>query len=335
MAPPSISPLLLLISTGVAVYYITSHLISLLSPTPPQNKKLLKALQKQNPALRSISLTEHETALLGLLVLPEDISVTFKDVGGLDEIVDDLRELVIYPLTHPEVFPQHSLLAHPPKGVLLYGPPGCGKTMLAKALAKESGASFLNIRMLHVMDKWYGESNKTVDAIFSLARKIEPCIVFIDEIDSFLRKRESADHEVTSLVKAEFMMLWDGLVSSGRVLVLGATNRPGDIDEAFLRRMPKKFAVQKPGTAQRATILRMLLEGSDVEDLLDFTQLAELTEGYSGSDLKEWCRDAMMRVARESIRKSGPGGEVVLRPLKESDFFKASWDSVNKASSIS
>ena len=130
--------------------------------------------------------------------------IHLQDIGGLDPIISSLRESVIYPLLYPHLFTSSSLLGAP-KGVLLFGPPGCGKTMLAKALAKESGATFINIAASVLTNKWYGESNKLVAGLFSLARKAQPSIVFIDEIDSFLRERTKGDHEVTGMMKAEFM----------------------------------------------------------------------------------------------------------------------------------
>ena len=135
------------------------------------------------------------------------LSIHMIDIGGLESIISSLRESVIIPLLHPELFRSSSTLLTAPKGVLLYGPPGCGKTMLAKALAKESGATFINITASVLMDKWFGESNKLVAALFSLARKTQPSIVFIDEIDSFLRDRSRNDHEITGMMKAEFMTL--------------------------------------------------------------------------------------------------------------------------------
>ena len=127
------------------------------------------------------------------------------DIGGLDSVISDLRESIIYPLVYPSLFASQSKLLGAPKGVLLYGLPGCGKTMLAKALAKESGATFINIAASALTNKWYGESNKLVAGLFSLARKVQPSIIFIDEIDSFLRERSRGDHELTGMMKAEFM----------------------------------------------------------------------------------------------------------------------------------
>ena len=132
------------------------------------------------------------------------LPLRLQDIGGLDPIISSLRESVIYPLLYPNLFSSSALLGAP-KGVLLFGPPGCGKTMLAKALAKESGATFINIAASVLTNKWYGESNKLVAGLFSLARKTQPSIVFIDEIDSFLRERTKGDHEVTGMMKAEFM----------------------------------------------------------------------------------------------------------------------------------
>lgn len=161
--------------------------------------------------------------IAGELIHPDDIDVRFSgpsssptpfhsttnysvlDIGGLDSVISDLRESVIYPLVYPSLFASQSKLLGAPKGVLLYGLPGCGKTMLAKALAKESGATFINIAASALTNKWYGESNKLVAGLFSLARKVQPSIIFIDEIDSFLRERSRGDHEVTGMMKAEFM----------------------------------------------------------------------------------------------------------------------------------
>lgn len=140
------------------------------------------------------------------LILPDQIDVSFESIGGLDSIIASLEEGVIAPLCHPELFSSGTNgLLGAPKGVLLFGPPGTGKTMLAKALARESGATFINVHVSSLTSKWFGESNKTINALFSLARKLQPSIIFIDEIDSFLRERSSGDHEATAMMKAEMM----------------------------------------------------------------------------------------------------------------------------------
>ncbi len=284
------------------------------------------------------------------MVSPADIPVTFKDIGGLEEIIEELREAVIYPLTMPHIYSGHSSLLTAPSGVLLYGPPGCGKTMLAKALARESGACFINLHISTLTEKWYGDSNKLVAAVFSLARKLQPSIVFIDEIDAVLGTRRSGEHEASNMVKAEFMTHWDGLASatteggSQRICVMGATNRIQDIDEAILRRMPKKFAVGLPNASQRRSIFELTLKdtkidrstfsatradgGRDRRSAFDIDTLVRLSAGMSGSDIKEACRDAAMVPVREYIRTQTQSGKSMrgiradaVRGLQTEDFF--------------
>ena len=235
----------------------------------------------------------------------------------------------------PHLYSRSSPLLSAPSGVLLYGPPGCGKTMLAKALASESGATFINLHISTLTEKWFGDSNKLVHAVFSLARKLQPTIVFIDEIDAVLGQRRSSEHEASGMVKAEFMTHWDGLTSSNtygepqRILILGATNRIQDIDEAILRRMPKKFPVSLPSAPQRLRILGLVLKDTKVDkDNFDLEYLVRVTAGMSGSDIKEACRDAAMTPVREFIRQKKATGARMstidandVRGLRTSDFF--------------
>ncbi|KAG0661194.1 mitochondrial dynamin GTPase Msp1 [Maudiozyma exigua] len=332
-----------LVGTGLSLWYLVRQLKNDMQGGPVGRTKESREkeitqwakLAEKNPELLDMELNPYEQSIMASVVIPQDIDVSFGDVGGLEAIVTDLHESVIFPLTMPEVYANSPLLTAP-GGVLLYGPPGCGKTMLAKALAHESGANFMSIRMSTIMDKWYGESNKIVEAIFTLANKIQPCIIFIDEIDSFLRERSQTDHEVTATVKAEFMTLWDGLLGNGRIMIIGATNRLNDIDSAFLRRMPKRFMVSLPTLEQRKKILTVLLKDTEVDkNNFDIDIIASCTKGLSGSDLKELCREAALNAAKEYIRKKRQqiaDGEVVspeagvtdtssvIRPLRTTDF---------------
>jgi len=286
--------------------------------------------------MEDLRLSQYEQVILQDLVFPEDIPVSFEDIGGLSDIIEELRETVIYPLTMPNLYSTSSSLLSAPSGVLLYGQPGCGKTMLAKALAHESGACFINLHISTLTEKWFGDSNKLVNAVFSLARKLEPAIVFIDEIDAVLGQRHSGEHEASGMVKAEFMTHWDGLASATttgrpqRILVLGATNRIQDIDDAILRRMPKKFPVSLPGASQRLKILNIMLKDTKVDaPNLDLEYLSRVMSGMSGSDIKEACRDAAMIPVREMIQRQRQNGQRMeqmkvgdVRGLRTVDFFQ-------------
>lgn len=292
------------------------------------------ANSRRGPRIEDIQLNEYEAMVALEVVAPDDIPVSFDDIGGLEDIIEEVKESVIYPLTMPHLYSHAAPLLSAPSGVLLYGPPGCGKTMLAKAVAHESGASFINLHISTLTEKWYGDSNKLVRAVFTLARKLEPAIIFIDEIDAVLGTRRSNEHEASGMVKAEFMTLWDGLTSSNsagvqsRICVLGATNRIHDIDEAILRRMPKKFPVPLPNKEQRLRILQLVLHGSKRDPSFNLSYIARVTAGMSGSDIKEACRDAAMVPMRECIRERKATGKSMdrispdqIRGIRTEDFF--------------
>merc|ERR1719410_2537272 len=259
----------------------------------PTRKQKLAAQKRAEKLLKSlgiepdVQLTEYEMSIASQLVDPSTIKVNFEDVAGQADLVSELRQTVILPLQRRHLFAGSELMAAP-KGVLLHGPPGCGKTMVAKATAREAKARFLNLDISSLTDKWYGESQKLAGAVFTLATKIQPCVIFIDEIDSLLRVRDQHDHEATAMIKAQFMQLWDGLTTEPdcTVLVLGATNRPRDVDKAILRRMPATFRIGLPTVEQRKAILTTVLRMEQVAQCVDTWRLAKLTEGFSGSDLR-------------------------------------------------
>lgn len=231
------------------------------------------------------------------------IGVTFDDIGALENVKESLQELVMLPLRRPDLF--KGGLLKPCKGILLFGPPGTGKTMLAKALATEANASFVNVSMSTITSKWFGEDEKNVRALFSLAAKVSPTIIFIDEVDSMLGQRSRVgEHEAMRKIKNEFMAHWDGLLSKSteRVLVLAATNRPFDLDEAIIRRFQRRIMVGLPNAESRERILRTLLAKEKLEEGFDFKELAIMTDGYTGSDLKNLCTAAAFRPVRDFLK---------------------------------
>jgi len=270
----------------------------------------LKMLEQSNPPkMKSIydieTDNDFEKRLLSDVIPPNELKIGFEDIGALDKVKDTLKELVMLPLQRPELFRKGNL-TKPCKGILLFGPPGTGKTMLAKAVATESGANFISISMASIGSKWFGEGEKYSRAVFTLASKISPCVIFIDEVDCILGRRENhGEHEAMRKIKNELMMMWDGLKTkqNERVLVLAATNRPFDLDEAVLRRLPRRLLVDLPDTENRLKILKVILKNEDLSTSVDLNEIARMTEGYSGSDLNSLCIAAAYQPIREYLKK--------------------------------
>lgn len=272
---------------------------------------------------------DYELIIASHIVVPSEIKESWRDIAGLDGVISEIQESVVLPVRHRHLL-NSSKLWQAPKGVLLHGPPGCGKTLIAKATAKEGGMRFINLDVAILTDKWYGESQKLASAVFTLALKIQPCIIFIDEIDSLLRSRNSNDHEATAMMKTQFMMLWDGLStnSNATVIVMGATNRPQDLDKAIIRRMPAQFHIGLPNVEQRLQILKLILANENLDGNIDFQNVAQQTSGFSGADLMEMCRNASVYCVRRFMRSQKELQEKQQHQQQQSQMNDASKDAV-------
>ncbi len=226
---------------------------------------------------------------------------TYEDIGGLHEEIQRVREMVELPLRHPELFQRLGI--EPPKGVLLHGPPGCGKTLLARAVANESEANFFSINGPEIMSKFYGESEARLREIFQQAQQNAPSIIFIDELDAIAPKREEVTGEVERRVVAQLLALMDGLSGRGNVIVIGATNRPGALDPALRRpgRFDREIEIGVPDKQGRYEILQIHTRGMPLAEDVDLKKLAEITHGYTGADLAALSRETAMKALRRYL----------------------------------
>ncbi|XP_043324199.1 spastin isoform X3 [Cervus canadensis] len=258
--------------------------------TAARKKKDLKNFRNVDSNLANLIMNE---------IVDNGTAVKFDDIAGQELAKQALQEIVILPSLRPELF---TGLRAPARGLLLFGPPGNGKTMLAKAVAAESNATFFNISAASLTSKYVGEGEKLVRALFAVARELQPSIIFIDEVDSLLCERREGEHDASRRLKTEFLIEFDGVQSAGddRVLVMGATNRPQELDEAVLRRFTKRVYVSLPNEETRLLLLKNLLckQGSPLTQK-ELAQLARMTDGYSGSDLTALAKDAALGPIRE------------------------------------
>jgi transitional endoplasmic reticulum ATPase len=227
--------------------------------------------------------------------------VTYDDVGGLKHEMSKVREMIELPLRHPEIFDRLGI--DPPKGILLHGAPGTGKTLLAKAVASESGSNFVAINGPEVMSKFVGEAEKKIREIFEEAAKNAPTVIFIDEIDAIAPKREEVTGEVERRVVAQILALMDGLEERGKVIVIGATNRPDALDPALRRpgRFDREIELRVPDRDGRMEILEIHTRAMPLSDDVDINELAETTHGFVGADLAALCREAAMHALRRVL----------------------------------
>jgi transitional endoplasmic reticulum ATPase len=229
------------------------------------------------------------------------VRVTYEEVGGLKNEIKVMREIVELPLRHPEIFIRLGIEPH--SGILLYGPPGCGKTLIAKVLASESEANMFSINGPEIMNKYYGETEAKLREIFKEAKDNSPSIIFIDEIDAIAPKREEAYGDVEKRVVAQLLALMDGLTDRGNVIVLGATNRPDSVDPALRRpgRFDREIEVSVPNADGRLEILHIHTRGMPINDGVELKSLASELHGYTGADIKSLCREAALKAIRRYL----------------------------------
>ena len=247
----------------------------------------------------------------------EDKKITWNDIGGYEDVKKEIREYIELPLKNKAVAIKYGL--RPPKGILLFGPPGCGKTLMMRALANETKLNFIYVNISDIMSKWYGESEARLRELFNNARKNSPCILFFDEIDTIGVKREShTGDSVTPRLLSLMLSEIDGLHSDDGVIIVGSTNVPQLLDKALLRagRFDKMIYLGPPDKAARKQILEIHCRGKPLANDVDFDKIAEMTERYSGADLANLCQEAARKVAAEAIEKG------VDRKIMMNDFIE-------------
>lgn len=286
--------LILLLISSLIMYYISIKLLEesngldLLS-SPKDLTKL-----KQKLCLDNIDLNTHEKSLINNIVYSEDINTSFADIGGLDHIKERLEKVLFKPLKFDGKL---DTLFSPPNGIILYGSPGTGKTMFAKAIAKKLDGIFISCGPSLFENKFYGESAKLIKALFSFANKVKPCVIFIDEIDGILGNRNDFDQSLINEVKTIFLSEMDGIISRNpKVIFIGATNKLHSIDKAVKRRMRLHIEVPLPDVESRRRILNLHLEKYKV----DLDDILKDTDGFSGSDLFELCKLAGLEAISEN-----------------------------------
>ncbi|CAH1424041.1 unnamed protein product [Lactuca virosa] len=279
---------------------------------------ITKPVQESNSGLDS-KLVE----MINSVIVDRSPSVKWEDIAGLEKAKQALLEMVILPTKRKDLF---TGLRRPAKGLLLFGPPGTGKTMLAKAVASESQATFFSISASSLTSKWVGEGEKLVRTLFAVAVERQPSVIFMDEIDSVMSARTSNEHDASRRLKSEFLVQFDGVTSNSNdlVIVIGATNKPQELDDAVLRRLVKRIYIPLPNANVRKNLLKHKLKGQAFSlPSGDLERLVKDTEGYSGSDLQALCEEAAMMPIRELGSNILTVKADQVRRLKYGDFQKA------------
>ena len=262
--------------------------------------KLIKT-QIPNKSSKNPSSSEENSEydkVLESSIVSETPDLTLDDVAGLEDVKRSLREAIVLPLKRPDLFTGSR---QPWRGILLHGPPGCGKTMIAKATAGDIKATFFNISAAVLVSKWLGESEKLVKRLYELAKEKQPSIIFIDEVDSLTQSRSENENDAMRRVKTQLLSSMEGISSNkdDRVVTIGATNVPWEIDSAFRRRFQRRIYVPLPDEKARKIIFEINSRGIELDKSIDFKKLSKITNDYTGSDIANICREAIMAPIRE------------------------------------
>ena len=259
---------------------------------------LEKLVVKREDFVNALKMVEPSAMREVLVEIPK---VKWEDIGGLENVKQALKEMVEWPLKYPESFEKMGI--SPPKGILLYGPPGCGKTLLAKAVANESGANFISVKGPELLSKWFGESEQRIRELFRRAKQVAPAIIFFDEIDALAPRRGFGIHEASERIVSQILTEMSGIEEMKGVVVIAATNRPDLVDPALLRpgRIDRFVLVPAPDEKERLQILKIHTKNMPLKDV-DLKEIVKKTEGFSGADLEALCREAAMNALRENIK---------------------------------
>jgi len=259
---------------------------------------LEKLVVKREDFVNALKMVEPSAMREVLVEIPK---VKWDDIGGLENVKQALKEMVEWPLKYPESFERMGIT--PPKGILLYGPPGCGKTLLAKAVANESGANFISVKGPELLSKWFGESEQKIRELFRRAKQVAPAIIFFDEIDALAPRRGFGTHEASERIVSQILTEMSGIEEMKGVVVIAATNRPDLVDPALLRpgRIDRFVLVPPPDEKERLQILKIHTRNMPLKDV-DLKEIVKKTEGFSGADLEALCREAAMNALRENIK---------------------------------
>lgn len=286
------------------------------------NKNNLNSKNNKNRGEQSDQNSELDQNIEASIV-SENPDITLNDVAGLEAVKRSLREAIVLPLKRPDLFTGSR---QPWRGILLHGPPGCGKTMIAKATAGDIDATFFNVSAATLVSKWMGESEKLVKRLYEVAKEKQPSIIFIDEVDSLTQSRNENENDAMRRVKTQLLASMEGLASNkeDRVVTIGATNVPWEIDSAFRRRFQRRIYVPLPDEEARKIIFQINSKGIELDKNIDFKKLSSKTNEYTGSDIANICREAIMAPIRELDSSNLiDDSSVKARPVTQKDYLNA------------